>query len=264
MLTGRAPASIDEVALGTKALRALSKHVGDTVEVAGQEKGTSRTMKIVGQAVITPIIVNGQLTLGDGALMQLDAFQRFFPRPESDGEGVVNVFLVRLAPGVDRTAAKASLQKDFPGTVLTPYAPAEVENLRRIDTLPFVLAGLLGLLAAATIAHALVTSVRRRRYDLAILKTLGFVRTQVRATVAWQASTLSVIAAAIGLGIGIIGGRWLWIFYADRLGVPAEPTIPLVLLIVIVPAALLLANLIAAVPARAAARTQPAIVLRTE
>jgi ABC-type lipoprotein release transport system permease subunit len=29
------------------------------------------------------------------------------------------------------------------------------------------------------VTHALVTSVRRRRRDLAILKTLGFVRSQV-------------------------------------------------------------------------------------
>jgi predicted lysophospholipase L1 biosynthesis ABC-type transport system permease subunit len=192
-----------------------------------------------------------------------DALRAFVPPAESE-EGAVNVFLVELAPGADRRAAGPSLQRDFPGTVLTPFAPAEVENLRRIDTLPFVLAGLLGLLAAGTIAHTLITSVRRRRRDLAILKTLGFVRTQVSATVAWQASTFAVLAAVIGLALGIAGGRWLWIFFADRLGVRPEPVIPILLLIVVIPGALALANLIAAIPARAAARTQPALVLRTE
>jgi ABC-type antimicrobial peptide transport system permease subunit len=195
--------------------------------------------------------------------MRLDALRTFVPPAESD-QGAVNVFLVKLAPGADRAAATASLQRDFPGTVLTSFAPAEVENLRRIDTLPFVLAGLLGLLAAGTIAHTLVTSVRRRRRDLAILKTLGFVRTQVSATVAWQASTFAVLAAVIGLALGVVGGRWLWIFFADRLGVRPEPVIPILLLIVVIPSALALANLIAAIPARAAARTQPALVLRTE
>src|SRR5439155_20129368 len=148
----------------------------------------AREMYIVGRVLITPVIVNGQTTLGDGAFMTVPALRQFVPPVPSD-EGAVNVFLVSLAPGVDRKAALASLQRDFPGTVLLPYAPAEVENLRRIDTLPYVLAGLLGLLALATIAHALVTSVRRRRRDLAILKTLGFVRSQVRGAVAWQAST---------------------------------------------------------------------------
>ena len=195
--------------------------------------------------------------------MTVPALRQFVPPVPAD-EGAVNVFLVRLAPGVDRKAAVASLQRDFPGTVLTPYAPPEVENLRRIDTLPYVLAGLLGLLAAATIAHALVTSVRRRRHDLAILKTLGFVRQQVRATVAWQASTLSALSATLGLVAGFLGGRWLWIFFADQLGTRPEPAVPLVLLIVVVPASLALGNLIAAIPAHGAARTEPALVLRTE
>jgi hypothetical protein len=44
--------------------------------------------------------------------------------------------------------------------------------------------------------------------------------------------------------------------------VPAPVLSPLLLLAV--PAVLLLANAIAAVPARAAARTQPAVILRTE
>jgi putative ABC transport system permease protein len=262
MLEGRAPNGPDEIALGTKALRTVNKHVGDTVRVLHQDGKHSRQMRIVGRAVITPIIVNGQSTLGDGAVMQLSTLKSLVS-PDS-GEGLVNVFLIKLAAGADPTSARASLEAQFPGTVLTNYAPSEVENLRQVDSLPYVLAGLLGLLAAATIAHALVTSVRRRGRELAILKTLGFVRGQVRATVAWQASTLALLAAVIGLVGGVIGGRWVWIFFAGRLGVRPEPAIPLLLLIVILPGALVLANLIAAIPARAAARTEPALVLRTE
>ena len=45
----------------------------------------------------------------------------------------------------------------------------------------------LGVLALATITHLLVTSVRRRRRDLAVLRAIGFTRGQVRTTVAGQA-----------------------------------------------------------------------------
>jgi ABC-type lipoprotein release transport system permease subunit len=263
VLEGRAPEQPGEIALGTKALRALKKRIGDQVSVASEDGAHALEMRIVGRAVIDPAIVNAQISLGDGAVMSLADLRRFVPPAEED-EGAVNVFLVKLAVGADRRAAEASLQRDFPHTVLTAYAPAEVENLTRIGNLPAVLAGMLGLLAIATIAHALVTSVRRRRHDLAILKTLGFVRAQVRATVAWQASTLSLIASVIGLIGGAVAGRWLWIFYAERLGVRAEPALPLALLIVVIPAALAMANVIAAFPARAAARTEPALVLRTE
>jgi hypothetical protein len=43
-----------------------------------------------------------------------------------------------------------------------------------------------------------------------------------------------------------------------------EPAVPLTTILIAIPAALALANLIAAVPGRAAAHTRPATVLRTE
>ena len=120
------------------------------------------------------------------------------------------------------------------------------------------------LIAAGTLAHMLASSTRRRRRDLAILKTLGFTRRQVRHTVAWQATTVVAIALLIGLPAGIAGGRWAWRVFAAQLGVLPEPAIPLTTIVIAIPAALVVANLIAAAPARAAARTQSATVLRTE
>jgi ABC-type antimicrobial peptide transport system permease subunit len=127
-----------------------------------------------------------------------------------------------------------------------------------------LLAGVLGLAAAAAVAHLLVTSVRRRRRDLAILKTLGFVRRQVSATVAWQATTVVVIALAVGLPLGIAAGRWTWTFFADQLGVVPVPVIALVSVLLAIPAVIVAGNLIAAVPGRLAARTRPAEILRSE
>ena len=262
ILEGRAPNGPDEIALGTKALLRLHKRIGDSITLGGPT-GKVKSFRVVGRALITPVIINGQVTMGDGGWIQQPSLRALVPYQGGE-EGAVNVFLIKFKEGIDRRAAIATLKRDFPGTVLTPYAPAEVENLRRIDTLPFILAIMLGLLAIATIAHALATSVRRRRSDLAVLKTLGFVRSQVTATVAWQASTLAVIAAVVGLAAGVAGGRWLWVFFAGRLGLHPAPAIPLLLLVFVVPGAVLIANLTAAVPARAAARTQPALVLRAE
>jgi ABC-type lipoprotein release transport system permease subunit len=108
------------------------------------------------------------------------------------------------------------------------------------------------LVALGTVTHALVTSVRRRRRDLAVLKTLGFVRGQVAATVAWQASTFAVVALGLGLPLGIAAGRWAWQLTAAALGVASGPVVPL------------LVNLAAAVPGWAAGRLRPATVLRSE
>jgi ABC-type lipoprotein release transport system permease subunit len=136
--------------------------------------------------------------------------------------------------------------------------------LTRVRSVPLILAGLLALFAAATLTHALLTSVRLRARDLAVLKTMGFVRRQIRATVAWQTSALAVTTLLFGLPLGVIVGRAVWSVFADSLGVPGDPAISIAVFLVAVPATLLLANMIGALPARAAARTEAAVVLRTE
>jgi len=114
------------------------------------------------------------------------------------------------------------------------------------------------------LAHLLVTSVRRRRRDLAVLKTLGFVRRQVSATGIWQATTVALVALAVGLPLGIAAGRWAWMLVADRLGVVPVSVVPALVLTLVALTTVLAANLVAAVPAWMAARTRPATVLRAE
>ena len=58
--------------------------------------------------------------------------------------------------------------------------------------------------------------------------------------------------------------RWAWQLFADRLGVPLEASTPVAALALLVPATVVLANLVAALPARLAARTRPVAVLRSE
>ena len=132
-----------------------------------------------------------------------------------------------------------------------------MRDLSGVSGLPLILAFVLMLLACGIIAHTLLTSVRRRRRDLAILKTVGFVTRQVRATVAWQATALACAGLIVGVPLGLLAGRWAWILFASQEAIVPAPVIsPLTLLAI--PAVLLLANAIAAIPARSAARTQPA------
>jgi len=123
---------------------------------------------------------------------------------------------------------------------------------------------LLALAGAATLTHTLVTSIRRRRRDLAILKTLGFVRRQVTAAIAWQSTTVAILALLVGIPVGIATGRLAWTVFADSLGVVPAPVVAVGGTLLLVPAVVLVGNLIAALPARSAGRTRPAIVLRTE
>jgi ABC-type lipoprotein release transport system permease subunit len=118
--------------------------------------------------------------------------------------------------------------------------------------------------AAAGLGLTLVASVRRRRRDLALLKTLGFTRVQLAAAVAWQATITAVGGLLVGLPLGIAAGRWLWLAFARQLSAVPAVTVPATSLALIVVAALALANLVAAVPGRIAARTPVAAILRAE
>ncbi|HXZ74379.1 MAG TPA: FtsX-like permease family protein [Streptosporangiaceae bacterium] len=109
-----------------------------------------------------------------------------------------------------------------------------------------MLAAVLALLAVGTLAHVLLTSVRRRRRDLAVLKTLGLVRSQVLRVVAWEASALVGAALLVGLPLGILAGRWAWAIFAGSAGVSGAADVPVALVLAAVPVTLVLASLIAA------------------
>ena len=256
VLSGRLPQAPDEIALGGADLRALHQHVGGTVLAGTARRGVR--LRITGQVVLTPEITNEQSRLGSGGVMTLTGADAV-----SGSRLPRNVFLVRLRPGRAEGAGLAGLRRRFPGVVLPAIPPPEVRNLRQVAGLPLALALLLGLLAIGTVAHTLVTSVRRRRQDLAILKVMGFVRGQVRAAVAWQATAIALAGLIVGLPLGVAAGRWAWLAFAGQFAIRPVPVLsPLVLLAV--PAVLLLANAAAALPGRSAARTRPAVTLRAE
>jgi ABC-type antimicrobial peptide transport system permease subunit len=129
---------------------------------------------------------------------------------------------------------------------------------------PLVLAGLLAFLAVASATHALFVTIRRRRRDLAVLKTLGFTRRQVSSSIAWQATTIGLAALVIGIPLGLVLGRVGWTLLANELGAVAEPIWPVGAALLAVPVTLVFVNLLAYFPGRLAARTRPAAVLRSE
>jgi ABC-type lipoprotein release transport system permease subunit len=97
-----------------------------------------------------------------------------------------------------------------------------------------------------------------------VLKTLGLTRSQLLKMVSWQASALAMVALLAGLPLGTLAGRWSWALFAGTAGVAGQADIPLLLVLLTIPAALMLANLTAVGPGWAAAQTKPAIILRSE
>ena len=72
------------------------------------------------------------------------------------------------------------------------------------------------------------------------------------------------LAAVIGIPLGVAAGRWAWQAFAGSLGVAPVTVIPVPALVLGVGVLLAAGNLLALVPAAAAARIPPGITLRAE
>lgn len=269
VLEGRGPSAPNEIALATHTLHRLHKHIGQTVRGSGPD-GKAYAFLIVGRMVapsVGDVLSNG---LGDGAWIDASFVHRQWRSPANpngtppDGTDGLNVFAVKLVPGASVPAAVASLRRDFGPTVLQRLPAEDVINLKSVSGLPFALAALIALLGAATVGHALVSSVRQRRRDLGVLKTLGFMRGQVAAAVAWQATSFAVVALALGIALGLVGGRWAWNVVASGIYSVSPPIIPVAAVVLIVPATVLVCNAVALWPARVAARLPTAVAMRSE
>jgi ABC-type lipoprotein release transport system permease subunit len=261
LVSGRVPTD-GEIALGGRTLDRLGVAEGDTVTATFGD--TEERLRVVGRVVLPAFGTysgSDKTELGAGAVLTQSDLRRLAPK-------FANLnFLVRLRPGSDQQAALARYTRGFESANVVGTGiqrPADVVNYDRVRTTPLLLAAVLALLVLATVGHALVASVRRRRRDLAVLETLGFTRRQVSATVAWQATTVAAIALLIGLPLGVVAGRLSWRLLAESLGTVAVPVTPILAVVLAVPVVLVLANLIAFVPGRMAARLKPAAVLRSE
>jgi predicted lysophospholipase L1 biosynthesis ABC-type transport system permease subunit len=282
VVSGRAPTDRGEVVLTPKVLDRLAVAIGDEVTVRFAP-GEPAPMRVVGEAVVLPPYGDPG-RFGAAAWITPAAATRLAAELEADERvDFKSTMFVRLVPGADPEAVRDHLDAEMKricarqggvgcdrpavgeGLSFVPVnTPTDVVNFGRVRSTPLLLGGILAALAAATLAFVLVSAVQRRQRDLAILKTLGFTRGQVTAAVLWQATTLGALALVVALPAGVMLGRFLWRLRADDLGIVFEPRVPVVLLVLVAVAVVLLANAIAALPARAAADTRPALVLRSD
>lgn len=275
IVEGRAPTSPNEVALGKETLHSAHKNIGESVMIG--EKKSSFT--IVGRAAFPRLIAADIQPLADGAMFTPDGFVRAgVDIGASENTDFTRYIVGRFKRGADHAAVLERLGKlkrfhrfgdpsiEFArdAGVVTPQPPPEVDRLRHIGWFAPALAVLLSFLAFIAVAHALFTSVRRRRRDLAMLKTLGFYPNQVRSSIVWQGTTFAVIGLVIGVPMGVLIGKFAWRLVAEGVGISTVATIPPIALAVLIPVAIVLVDVIALIRANAPARARPAVALQAE
>jgi ABC-type lipoprotein release transport system permease subunit len=247
---GRAPQGDDEISLAPGTAKALHVHVGDTVTVG------DRAMRVSGVTFVPEDAHNGY---DDGAWIATPGFSALQPETKDKYHEV----RFALKPGTDTGAALARLTKDL-GAVDPAPVPEELHLLGSVRWQPLLLGGFLILLALGAVGHALAVSVRRRRHDVAVLRALGMTRRQSRLIVAMQATVLAGVGLAFGIPLGIAAGRTAWRTLADATPLVYVAPLAAVAVLLTIPAAVVIANTLAALPARRASRLQVSGILRAE
>ena len=277
----------NQIVLGAATLAQLHKHIGDIVEMGYTTTFPPHPIRlvIVGVATMPAIgIAEGLHTsMAIGAIVPADngtLTKQLGPEGYPGCNGPNMVFL-RVRGGLGSpggfaaaqrlaTSANAILSTEprnstcggNQASVLSVQRPAQIVNYRTMGTTPVLLAAGSALGAVVALGLALLAAVRRRRRDLALLKMLGLTQRQLASVIAWQASIAAVVGIVAGIPLGIALGRWLWTLFAQEIGAVPAPTVPVWWVVVAGLAAIILANVVAAIPGRSAARTPTALVLR--
>jgi predicted lysophospholipase L1 biosynthesis ABC-type transport system permease subunit len=182
------------------------------------------------------------------------------------------VVAIRYRQGADHAAVDDRLRSTtsaiglYPGSsaYLTLARPAEIVNARSIDRLPTLTSLALTFGALTSLSLALVAGVRRRRSDLAVLRTIGFTRGQVIATVFTQSLVLATLGIAAGAPVGVVVGRLAWRRFALRMAVDPSSPVPGALLMAALFGLAVAALVVAVAPGAIAARIRSRDVLRRD
>ncbi len=277
LLSGHGLEAPDQVVLGAATLRLLHKSIGDTVVLANRS-GAAHTLTIVGTATMPTVGSGGSahLEMGTGALLSSSLFSTNTLNLQESTVPGPNAVFVRTRGGADSAAALLSLRKidgainavpgdgQPAGGVVSVLRPAEIVDYGSIGSLPAYLGLALALGAVVALGLTLVASVRRRRRDLALLKTLGLTGRQLASVVRWQSTFAVAVGLVVGVPLGIILGRTLWDLFAHEIDAVSDPSVPALVVVAIAGGALVLANVAAAFPGRIAAGTPTALMLRAE
>lgn len=184
-----------QIAVGDSMAQALHLRVGSRVAVDG------------GRFVVSGIYHSGQLNEDTGGVLRLGAAQALAGDQGPDG-GEATTIGVQLAPNVGASAATRSIQRQFPHTLVisnpSQAARAGANNIL-IHNATLVIVILALVIGAISVTNTIAMSVLERQGELALLSTIGWSDARVATLVIGEGVGVSVLGAAIGLVLGVLG-----------------------------------------------------------
>jgi hypothetical protein len=271
-VSGHLPIGAGQIGLGSTTMRQIGAHVGSVVHFSTRNGAVP--MRVVSE-VSFPVLLAGSVSLGNGALLATAGFlaTECSPGPAQARclravNGGLNTgggaLVISVVPGPLGQQDLSRYLKNDQSISALPSTPISLVNFGEAVDFPLIFGVILAAFGAATLAHLLVISVARRRREIGLLKVLGFVDSQVGYVVAWQATTLAGIGIIVGTPLGIVIGRAVWRAFANNLGAVPVSVVPIWLLVALLAGVVVVANLIAIVPAFVATQSKPKELLRAQ
>ena len=255
VVEGRLPVTETEAALSPSTADDLDVGVGDRFEAAGAQGGPAQPLTVVGLVVPPPVddVPRGVVLTPDGLAATAQSEPAVYVAIGYDDQA-------------DVAAVEGSLEElGYRFTPSTrPSPPSRVEQLRTVQPVLERLVLLLAVLGAIGLLHFLGLSVRRRAHDLAVLKAIGFVHGQVRRAVVAQAVAVTLAGVVIGIPLGFVLGRLLWLGSVAALDILDDPASPVAPALAGGAVVVVAAGLLAVGPGLVAARRRASAVLRSE
>jgi hypothetical protein len=258
VLDGQPPASANEVAFSTEAMRSFGTSVGDTVTLTGP--AGSRDVEVAGRVSFATAdggTVNG--VLADLAVLV-------------DLGGLDEVAELDLQPALLITATDPSdidgLRQSFEAAGAptdTAVRPTELGLLDEVRRVPTYVAGFVAALGALATFHALVVTSRRRRGELMVMRALGSRPRDVASVIRWQGLVLTTVAIVVGVPLGLAAGRVVWVRVATSRELVVSVDVPWLSIVSVAGVAVVGGVVVLAwPPVRDLVRRRPAEDLRTE
>jgi putative ABC transport system permease protein len=221
LVAGRHPSQPNELVANDALLRALGRSVGDTVRVASgydpqfRALTGQRDMRIVGRVRFIYLALDQRaaaLPIGTLRAMNGPAFA-----------DRASLAMVRLRPGVDVERERATLESQLRTVTVISTSDA----LRQVDErLSYfrqlaVILGAVSLVVGFLLVTTLVTvSVNERIGEISVMRAIGVRRWRVVVQILLESSVIMLVAAPIGLALGLVTARWLNSILARFPGLP--------------------------------------------
>lgn len=156
---------------------------------------------------IAGVYHSGILFEDSGAVLDLSEAQRLTGRA-----GEATNVIVSLAPGARAGAAAKAIERALPGTQAITTAEQALRagaNGTLIAKAIFVIVAIAIIVGVIGVANTMAMAIAERRAELGLLSTIGWSPLRVATLILGEGVAVSVLGAAGGLLLGVIGGEEL-------------------------------------------------------